>query len=482
MPPEEAPTQDKASDDDVFRTPDPVLPHTSQGFGMPANAFGKQDSFYLSGKDLLDILNVYDAGNIGAQDPGSMRAGLDGGFGDIPHPPNFFENPTDTSPPPHTDPLGFNATMKSNVMGQAPSTDPAQFQNQMQMAFGMAGISGNYSAAASGAPGAPPVPLSGSARLYNSLGRCMPVGGAYSSFYAPGFDDKGYAEPPKEPPPGSLRASEVDPALFRSMKMGTDLSKMNFMEAPGGPTLPNSNPSLAVPPSHQGTLPVLEEKKNVRQRRSGKDRVPHPVVEKARRDGINALIESLRAIVPVNGWSHGPREETTVDKRTKRSVLMDTIASIQRLEHAVAQSEKLLANAGVQAEAMIYAQQQQQQQQQEVLQQSGRHMDAGRMMQVDVDIIRSEEDQFFVKIEYFDRRGFLADQCVAMRSLGLTIKSASLPKPERNGHVRDIFEVEPLDKDAADLDALKEQLQEALNETQSMYYEQDKVGGKRTRT
>ena len=109
-------------------------------------------------------------------------------------------------------------------------------------------------------------------------------------------------------------------------------------------------------------------------------------------------------------------------------------------------------------------------------------MDAGRMMQVDVDIIRSEEDQFFVKIEYFDRRGFLADQCVAMRSLCLTIKSASLPKPERNGHVRDIFEVEPLDKDAADLDALKEQLQEALNETQSMYYEQDKVGGKRTRT
>ena len=69
-----------------------------------------------------------------------------------------------------------------------------------------------------------------------------------------------------------------------------------------------------------------------------------------------------------------------------------------------------------------------------------------------------------------------------MRSLGFTIKSAALPKADRGGQVKDIFEVEPLDKDKENLDALRDSLQEALNETQSLYYQGEKVGEKRTRT
>ena len=31
----------------------------------------------------------------------------------------------------------------------------------------------------------------GKERMYESLGRCLPVGGAFDDFYAPGFDDRG---------------------------------------------------------------------------------------------------------------------------------------------------------------------------------------------------------------------------------------------------------------------------------------------------
>merc|ERR1712072_753753 len=92
-----------------------------------------------------------------------------------------------------------------------------------------------------------------------------------------------------------------------------------------------------------------------------------------------------------------------------------------------------------------------------------------------------------VSMGYFDRRGFLADQCVAMRSLGLTIKSAELPKPNRNGMVKDTFEVS-VEETAEEVNTahLQAQLVEALEEVQSIYYgsqqQQQNPGEKRART
>merc|ERR1719313_2300706 len=79
-------------------------------------------------------------------------------------------------------------------------------------------------------------------------------------------------------------------------------------------------PGLAVPPAiasetvggagRKSKHPPLKST----QQRTGyqhKPKKPHPVVEKARRDGINALIEDLREVVPDGGWKpstvHSPR-------------------------------------------------------------------------------------------------------------------------------------------------------------------------------
>merc|ERR1712224_1151622 len=115
--------------------------------------------------------------------------------------------------------------------------------------------------------------------------------------------------------------------------------------------------------------------------------------------------------------------------------------------------------------------------------------DAGTPSTMDGKIFEEVESNtmtLIVKVAYFDRRGFLADECVAMRSLELNIKHAELPKPNRNGFVQDIFEVE-MEKisgqpeEEVDLDGLKDQLMEALAETQCLYYQSVKAGEKRAR-
>merc|ERR1712118_296298 len=95
--------------------------------------------------------------------------------------------------------------------------------------------------------------------------------------------------------------------------------------------------------------------------------------------------------------------------------------------------------------------------------QDGKTFEVENMKKVEAHIeLRASEGEakangMQVKISYFDRRGFLADECVAMRSLGLTIKSAELPKPNRNGFVEDTFEVETdwtHEMSEADVDAM----------------------------
>merc|ERR1719172_27661 len=117
---------------------------------------------------------------------------------------------------------------------------------------------------------------------------------------------------------------------------------------------PKPNGGQTVPP---GARPGKAQPLKKNQARTGyqrKPRKPHPVVEKARRDGINMLIEDLRDIVPEGGWNpmkvkrstslkdalaklHGEPGASTgnaqkPDKRTKRAVLIDAISSIESLE------------------------------------------------------------------------------------------------------------------------------------------------------
>lgn len=85
----------------------------------------------------------------------------------------------------------------------------------------------------------------------------------------------------------------------------------------------------------------------VRGARNGGSKIPHPVVEKARRERINSLIESLRTVVPSGGWSleaENARKEqpSGPDKRTKRTVLIEAIETIVRLQTAVKETQKAL--------------------------------------------------------------------------------------------------------------------------------------------
>ena len=43
--------------------------------------------------------------------------------------------------------------------------------------------------------------MGGSSKKFADLGRCAPVGGAFPTFYAPGYDDYGYGSPAMAPPP-----------------------------------------------------------------------------------------------------------------------------------------------------------------------------------------------------------------------------------------------------------------------------------------
>ena len=130
---------------------------------------------------------------------------------------------------------------------------------------------------------------------------------------------------------------------------------------------------------------------------------------------------------------------------------------------------------------------------------NGQALQQDSMMKVNVEVRQVEKPAaergvttatpLVVKIAYFDRRGFLADQCVALRALGLTIKSAELPKANRNGFVQDTFEVDLEDWDAEESNvntaSLEEQLVELLDEAQSIFYASTKsqsLGEKRART
>jgi len=353
--------------------------------------------------------------------------------------------------------------------------------------------------------------LGGSSKKFADLGRCAPVGGAYAQFYAPGYDDYGYSSPSPMDPSASSQA-------FTSMAPATTMAPPNPMSFErillagkkiagfGGPE--GDAAAIARDPPTKKKATQQKLKKN--QARTGyqhKPRKPHPVVEKARRDGINMLIEELRDIVPEGGWKASANEykKTTSlrdaldaihsgegsamagsgvgkpDKRTKRSVLMDAIASIEALtEHVQNLTDQQAANP---ADAALGAAD-------TPRSEDGTIFEEEAMKRVHVDIALRERSQVLkdvsnatplqVKIAYFDRRGFLADECVAMRSVGMTIKSAELPKPNRNGFVQDTFDVE-IEEDDPELEALQEQLVDALAETQSLYYRSQQAGDKRAR-
>jgi len=381
--------------------------------------------------------------------------------------------------------------------------------------------------------------LGGSSKRFQDLGRCPPVGGAYPQFFAPGYDDFGYSSPsPMDPSSGMNPQASIDPQAAIHNPMTFD----NIVLA--GKNIPGLGAGVAAASSQPPVVQQQQQKKKGRhaplkttQARTGyqhKPRKPHPVVEKARRDGINALIEDLRDVVPEGGWkpttscaqagagAGGYRKTTSLrdalesihqgqggamapkpDKRTKRAVLMDSIASIEKLRDHVKMLEQQVAvvakagadAAGKQAVAMEEG---------EGLTAAGASFDEKRMMAVHAEVsLRDPAGQpasvaakvgveavaatpLLVSVAYFDRRGFLADQCVAMRSLGMTIKSAELPKPNRNGMVKDTFEVS-VEEPAEEVNTahLQAQLVEALEEVQSIYYgsqQQQNPGEKRART
>jgi len=356
--------------------------------------------------------------------------------------------------------------------------------------------------------------LGGSSKRFMELGRAPPTGGAFAQFFTPGYDDFGYGAP------SPMAVSSLDAATRAAAHdpMAYDKIVLAGKRIPG----------LAVPPAiasetvggagRKSKHPPLKST----QQRTGyqhKPKKPHPVVEKARRDGINALIEDLREVVPDGGWkpSTGAFSKTTSlrnaletitggrgatgrpDKRTKRAVLMDSIATIEQLKLHVRRLEQeveIVAKAGdakrvpsvdgIAPEGCVA---------------NGQALQQDSMMKVNVEVRQVEKPAaqsvlgvttatpLVVKIAYFDRRGFLADQCVALRALGLTIKSAELPKANRNGFVQDTFEVDLEDCDAEESNvntaSLEEQLVELLDEAQSIFYVSTKsqsLGEKRART
>ena len=344
--------------------------------------------------------------------------------------------------------------------------------------------------------------MGGSSKKFADLGRCAPVGGAFPTFYAPGYDDYGYGSPAMAPPPPHTEGFRApDPPPPQASSAPNPMSFERLMLA--GKKIAGFGGVAAQaeqqPVGRKKTPPL---KKN--QARTGyqhKPRKPHPVVEKARRDGINALIEELRYIVPEGGWKssssefkkttslrdaldaiHGV-EEKSVDKRTKRAVLLDAISSIENLKSHM----KTLVEGGAAEESP----KEEGADLQTAVSQDGKTFEVENMKKVEAHIeLKASEGEakangMQVKISYFDRRGFLADECVAMRSLGLTIKSAELPKPNRNGFVEDTFEVETdgtHEMSEADVDAMTKDLVEALDETQSIYYQSQQAGEKRART
>jgi hypothetical protein len=366
----------------------------------------------------------------------------------------------------------------------------------------------------------------GSSMKFQELGRCAPVGGAFNEVYAAGYDDLGYTVPsPVDPETqaaqGSyqqvLQAQVHDPMTFERILLSgknTGLEKKKDEIQKGAVVGRRHTPPL---------------KRN--QARTGykhKPKKPHPAVEKARRDGINTLIEDLREIVPEGGWTDVKVKRSTSlrdameglhqgkgtiespaavaagrkpDKRTKRAVLMDAIASIEALQNHVdklQQENEALAAGGSSLSPST----------KETFPRApstdGKAFEEAEMKKVHVEIAlkhpigKREGDKsnataetttaLLVKIAYFDRRGFLADQCVAIRSLDMNIKSAELPPPNRNGFVQDIFETdidkafETEEEAATELEGLREQLKELLLETQSLYYQGVKSGEKRART
>ena len=339
-----------------------------------------------------------------------------------------------------------------------------------------------------------------------------PTGGAFAQFFTPGYDDFGYGAPSPwaaSPLHPAARAAAHDPMAY-------DKIVLAGKRIPGLAVPPASASETVGGAGRKSKHPPLKST----QQRTGyqhKPRKPHPVVEKARRDGINALIEDLREVVPDGGWkpSTGAFSKTTSlrnaletitggrgttgrpDKRTKRAVLMDSIATIEQLKLHVRRLEQeveIVAKAGdakrvpsvdgIAPEGCVA---------------NGQALQQDSMMKVNVEVRQVEKPSaqrgittatpLIVKIAYFDRRGFLADQCVALRALGLTIKSAELPKANRNGFVQDTFEVDLEDWDAEESNvntaSLEEQLVELLDEAQSIFYASTKsqsLGEKRART
>jgi len=323
--------------------------------------------------------------------------------------------------------------------------------------------------------------LGRSSKRFQELGRCPPIGGAFPQYFTPGYDDYGYGSPaPMMNPQASIDPQEHNPMTFDRIALAS--------KSVGG-----------ISPEGKKERPKLK----TTQTRTGyqhKPRKPHPVVEKARRDGINTLIEDLREVVQEGGWkrpSAGFMKTTSLrnaletihsggepkrDKRTKRAVLMDSISSIEELMKYVKVLEQQV-DAVTKAGELVTPPED-----------SGACVEAGEtfgeenMRRVDVDVSRNDKpdaaSSLVVTIAYFDRRGFLADQCVAMRSLGMNIKVGQVSNPNRNGFVKDIFEVdleEPLEE--ANLDALRDQLTEILEDAQSIFYTSSKSpGNKRSRT
>ncbi|QDZ22982.1 hypothetical protein HOP50_09g55250 [Chloropicon primus] len=324
--------------------------------------------------------------------------------------------------------------------------------------------------------------LGRSSKRFQELGRCPPVGGAFPQYFTPGYDDYGYGSPaaPMMNPQASIDPQQHDPMTFDRIALAG--------KSVGG-----------ISPEGKKERPKLK----ATQTRTGyqhKPRKPHPVVEKARRDGINALIEDLREVVQEGGWKrpsagfmkttslrnaletiHSGREPKR-DKRTKRAVLMDSISSIEELMKYVKVLEQQVDVVSKAGEVVTPPED------------TGACVEAGEtfgeenMRRVDVEVSLNDKpgaaSSLVVTIAYFDRRGFLADQCVAMRSLGMNIKVGNVSNPNRNGFVKDTFEVdleEPLEE--VNLNTLRDQLTEILEEAQSIFYTSSKSpGSKRSRT
>jgi len=365
----------------------------------------------------------------------------------------------------------------------------------------------------------------GSSMKFQEMGRCAPVGGAFNEVYAAGYDDLGYTVPSPVDPETQAAQGSYQQALQQA-QVHDPMTFERILLSGKNTGLEQKHEEVIQKGAVVGRRQTPPLKRN--QARTGykhKPKKPHPAVEKARRDGINTLIEDLREIVPEGGWTDVKVKRSTSlrdameglhqgkgsidspaaaaaagikpDKRTKRAVLMDAIASIEALQNHVnklqRENEALAAGGSLSPatkEAFLRAPST-----------DGKAFEEAEMKKVHVEIAlkhpiakreggKSETTTtaLLVKIAYFDRRGFLADQCVAIRSLDMNIKSAELPPPNRNGFVQDIFETdidkafESEEEAATELEALREQLKELLLETQSLYYQGVKSGEKRART